>query len=35
MPKVFPLRLSTPAEYIRKFAEACVIPIILSYSPAE
>ncbi len=22
-------RLSTPAEYIRKFAEACVIPIIL------
>ncbi len=27
-------RLSTPAEYIRKFAEACVIPIILYCSPA-
>ncbi len=27
-------RLSTPAEYIRKFAEACVIPIILYFSPA-
>ncbi len=25
--------LSTPAEYIRKFAEACVIPIILYCSP--
>ncbi len=27
-------RLSTPTEYIRKFAEACVIPIILYCSPA-
>ncbi len=27
-------RLSTPAEYICKFAEACVIPIILYCSPA-
>ncbi len=27
-------RLSTPAEYIRKFAEACAIPIILYCSPA-
>ncbi len=27
-------RLSTPAEYIRKFAEVCVIPIILYCSPA-
>ncbi len=27
-------RLSTPAEYVRKFAEACVIPIILYCSPA-
>ncbi len=27
-------RLSTPAEYIRKFAEACVIPVILYCSPA-
>ncbi len=27
-------RLSTPAEYIRKFAEAFVIPIILYCSPA-
>ncbi len=27
-------RLSTPAEFIRKFAEACVIPIILYCSPA-
>ncbi len=27
-------KLSTPAEYIRKFAEACVIPIILYCSPA-
>ncbi len=27
-------RLSTPAEYIRKFANACVIPIILYCSPA-
>ncbi len=26
-------RLSTPAEYIRKFAEACVIPVILYCSP--
>ncbi len=27
-------RLSTPAKYIRKFAEACVISVILHGSPA-
>ncbi len=27
-------RLSTPVEFIRKFAEACVLPLILNYPPA-